>query len=152
MTPGSGIGIVPQADAAQRCGTMLVWERTEADGMAAALRPYTGYHRCGVDLLFVAEDRGLHAIYGEIAARPLDEMKAALRRGDLCMFVTKRRDDLTDAGWDELLETLGRAIWVFADDLQQSIGCAGTRLQRMWLPLVRSTEQHMLRMRRAGAG
>ncbi len=109
VTPGSGIGIVPQADAAQRCGTMLVWERTEADGMAAALRPYTGYHQCGADLLFVAEDRGLHAIYGEIAARPLDEMKAALRRGDLCMFVTKRRDDLTDAGWDELLETLGRA-------------------------------------------
>ena len=109
VTLGSGIGIVPQVDAAQRCGTMLVWERTEAGGMAAALRPYAGYHQCGVDLLFVAEDRGLNAIYGEIAARPLDEMKAALRRGDLCMFVTKRRDDLTDAGWDELLETLGRA-------------------------------------------
>ena len=59
VTPGSGIGIVPQADAAQRRGTMLVLERTEADGMAAALRPYTGYHQCGVDLLFVAEDRGL---------------------------------------------------------------------------------------------
>ena len=109
VTPGSGIGIVPQADAAQRCGTMLVWERTEADGMAAALRPYTGYAQCGVDLLFVAEDRGLNAIYAEIVARPLDEMKAALRRGDLCMFVTKRRDDLSDAGWDELLEALGRA-------------------------------------------
>ena len=109
VTRGSSIGVVPQADATQRCGTMLVWERTEADGMAAVLRPYTGYDQCGVDLLFVVEDRGLNAIYGEIAARPLDEMRAALRRGDLCMFVTKRRDDLSNAGWDELLETLGRA-------------------------------------------
>jgi hypothetical protein len=109
VTPGSNLGIVPQADATQRSGNMLVWGRAPQGGMTAELRPYVGYNQCGVDLLFVAEDQGLNAIYDVLAERPLEEMKAALRRGELCMFVTKRRDDLTEAGWDDLLETLGRA-------------------------------------------
>lgn len=110
LAPGCSLGIVPQADATRRPGRMLVWERSRQDGMTAELRPYVGYAQCGVDILIIAENQGLAAIYGALAEQPLEELRAALRRGELCLFVMKHRDDLMEAGWEEFLETLGRAF------------------------------------------
>jgi hypothetical protein len=77
--------------------------------MQAEIRTFTGFKDCGVDILFAAEDEGLAAIHRALAGQPLGEMKAALRRGELFLFVMKSRDRLIEAGWDEFLETLGLA-------------------------------------------
>ncbi len=78
--------------------------------MQAGLRPFTGYKDCGVDILFVAEESGLAAIHHALAVQALGEMKAALRRSELFLFVLKPRDQLIDDGWDDFLETLGLAF------------------------------------------
>jgi len=110
LQPGCSLGLVPKADTETRPGRMLVWERTGDGTMKAAVRAFTGYKGCGVDILFAAEQQGLEAIHGALAARPLGEMKSALRRGELFLFVMKSRDQLFDAGWEEFLETLGLAF------------------------------------------
>lgn len=110
LQAGCALGLVPKADTEQRPGRMLVWTRAESGGMQAGLRPFTGYKDCGVDILFVAEDAGLAAIHRALADRPLGEMKAALRRSELFLFVLKPRDQLIEDGWDEFLETLGLAF------------------------------------------
>jgi len=109
LQPGCSLGLVPKADTERRPGRMLVWERCDGERMKAEVRPFTGYQGCGVDILFAAEDEGLAAIHRRLADRPLGEMKSALRRGELYLFVMKSRDQLIDAGWDEFLETLGLA-------------------------------------------
>jgi hypothetical protein len=109
LLPGCTLALVPKADTERRPGRMLVWERSGGDGMKAEVRPFTGYKGCGVDILFAAEEQGLAAIHRALPDRPLGEMKAALRRGELFLFVMKSRDELIDAGWDEFLETLGLA-------------------------------------------
>ncbi len=110
LQPGCGLGLVPKDDTERRPGRMLVWTRAEGGGMQAGLRPFTGYKDCGVDILFVAEESGLAAIHRALADRPLGEMKAALRRSELFLFVLKPRDQLIDDGWDDFLETLGLAF------------------------------------------
>lgn len=110
LQPGCSLGLVPKADTENRRGRMLVWNRSGGECMNAEVRPFTGFKECGVDILFAAEDQGLAAIHGALADRPLKEMKAALRRGELFLFVMKSRDELIDAGWDEFLETLGLAF------------------------------------------
>ena len=109
LQPGCSLGLVPKADTERRAGRMLVWERCDGERMKAEVRPFTGYQGCGVDILFAAEESGLAAIHGALAGRPLGEMKSALRRGELYLFVMKSRDQLIEAGWDEFLESLGLA-------------------------------------------
>lgn len=110
LQPGCGLGLVPKADTERQRGHMLVWTRTEGDRMQTAIRPFSGYKDCGVDILFVAEESALAAIHRALADRPLGEMKTALRRSELFLFVMKPRDQLIEDGWDEFLETLGLAF------------------------------------------
>lgn len=109
LQPGCSLGLVPKADTERRPGRVLVWTRTDRESMRAEVRTFTGFKDCSVDILFAAEDEGLAAIHRALAGQPLAEMKTALRRGELFLFVMKSRDQLIEAGWDEFLETLGLA-------------------------------------------
>jgi len=108
-SPAARVGLLPRAEAEAMAGTMLVWS-ADVGGVCAALRPFDGYEGAGVDLLFVAEDAAIEALYGCAAGALLTTMRRLVRRGHVIFFVMKRGRELRALGYEEFLDALGLAF------------------------------------------
>jgi len=90
-------------------GEMLAWVM-QADGMRAQLRDYSGFQNAGVDLLLVADEEGLAAMRGAVDGEALTIIKRQIRRGAIMFFVMRTKYELQDAGYEDLLDSLGLAF------------------------------------------
>jgi len=92
--------IAPQTDPMP----MQLWLRAPR-AMAIREGTYSGHADLDSDLLMLGERPALDAALSH--ARPLSELKRALRRGELLFMVLRTRDALRDRGWADFLEALG---------------------------------------------
>ena len=122
LLPGSAIGFVPRAGsgihpgkhvagvvAAGGEGQMLTWTMN-VDGMRASVRSYSGFQDARVDLLLVADEAGLEAMREALQVETLSIIKRQIRKGAIMFFVMKTKFELQDAGYEELLDSLGLAF------------------------------------------
>ena len=122
LVPGSAVGFVPRAGSgihpgkhvagvmnAGGTGRMLTWTM-DGGGMRAHLRDYAGFQGAGVDLLFVADEAGLHAMREALAGETLSIIKRQIRSGAIMFFVMKTKYELQDAGYEDFLDSLGLAF------------------------------------------
>jgi hypothetical protein len=122
LLPGSAVGFVPRAGsgihpgkhvagvmAAGGEGQMLTWAK-DAGGMRASVRSYSGFQDARVDLLLVADEAGLAAMRHSLDGETLSIIKRQIRKGAIMFFVMKTKFELQDAGYEELLDSLGLAF------------------------------------------
>lgn len=102
LDPGARIALLarsaPQA--------MLLWEVGDA-GIDARLAPFGGYAQCGADIALAADDEALAAIGGAVDGALFDTLRSGIRAGHIVTFMLRRRCQLEERGFDELLEALG---------------------------------------------
>ncbi len=122
LSPGSAVGFVPRAGSgihpgkhvagvmnADGAGQMLTWAM-DGERMRASVRDYTGFQDARVDLLLVADEQGLQAIRDAVGADTLSIIKRQIRKGAIMFFVMRTKYELQDAGYEELLDSLGLAF------------------------------------------
>jgi uncharacterized membrane protein (GlpM family) len=63
-----------------------------------------------VDLLLVADEEGLRAMREAVEAETLSIIKRQIRKGAIMFFVMRTKYELQDAGYEELLDSLGLAF------------------------------------------
>ncbi len=106
MGPGSKVGLMTKDDFEPPTATMLVWEAT-AGGMRAYSRPFPGFERVEIDLLFIADDPTIRRIYDPSNPAPFADMKTKVRRRDILLYVVRPRTELLERGYEEFLDSLG---------------------------------------------
>ena len=122
LLPGSAVGFVPRAGSgihpgkhvagvmnAQGAGRMLTWVM-DGERMRAGLRDYSGFQDARVDLLLVADDAALQAMREALQGETLSIVKRQIRKGAIMFFVMRTKYELQDAGYEELLDSLGLAF------------------------------------------
>jgi hypothetical protein len=98
-----------QIDAHDRDHEMLVWE-AHRGGMHAGLITPRLLLDAAVDLILVVDDDALDAIAASLEGEPLAVMKRLIRLGHILFYVTRTKDQLRDAGYEDFLESLGLAF------------------------------------------
>jgi hypothetical protein len=122
LLPGCAVGFVPRAGSgiqpgkhvaglvnAGGEGQMLTWTM-HPEGMRAGLLAYSGFQGARVDLLLVADDSALQALRDAVDGETLSVIKRLIRKGAIMFFVMKTKYELQDAGYEELLDSLGLAF------------------------------------------
>lgn len=122
LADGCAVGFVPRAGsgihpgkhvagvmAAAGEGEMLTW-RMEGERMRASVGDYTGFQDARVDLLLVADEAGLEAMREALQGDTLSIIKRQIRKGAIMFFVMRTKYELQDAGYEELLDSLGLAF------------------------------------------
>ncbi len=122
LLPGSAVGFVPRAGSgihpgkhvagvmnADGAGQMLTWVM-EGERMRAGLRDYSGFQDARVDLLLVADEAALQAMREALEGETLSIIKRQIRKGAIMFFVMRTKYELQDAGYEELLDSLGLAF------------------------------------------
>jgi len=102
LDPGARIALLARSAPQQ----MLLWE-VGAGGVEARLAPFGGYAQCGADIALAADDEALAAIGTAIDGELFDKLKSGIRSGHIVTFMLKRRCQLEERGFDELLDALG---------------------------------------------
>jgi hypothetical protein len=105
LDAGARIGLVARAEPS----TMLLWEAADA-GVEARMAPFVGYGVCGADMLFSADAEALERIGAAVGGELFPVLRAEIRRGALVCYLLRRRCELEERGFDELLEALGFAF------------------------------------------
>ncbi len=90
-------------------GEVMRW-RVGDGGIEASLAPYAGFASAKADLLFVAEDEALEAMYAALDQDALSTMKRLIRQGGIMFYVMRTKYELQDAGYEEFLDSLGLAF------------------------------------------
>jgi len=122
LSPGSAVGFVPREGSgiqpgkhvagvmnAGGEGQMLTWTM-EGASMRANLKQYSGFQDARVDLLLVADEDGLAAMREAVNGETLSVIKRQIRKGAIMFFVMRTKYELQDAGYEELLDSLGLAF------------------------------------------
>jgi hypothetical protein len=71
---------------------------------------FEGFEMARLDLLFVADEEARAELAATPAAEALRALKRLIRRGNVMFFVLRARHELQDAGYDDLLDSLGLAF------------------------------------------
>lgn len=109
MLRGARIGIIPKEELDSLEGKILAWEAQDGR-MLADYRPFTGFRNADVDLLFVADDEAMVALYEQAGDNAFNRMKELIRRGTILFYVLKTKSELLDMGYEEFLDALGLAF------------------------------------------
>lgn len=122
MNAGSALGFVPRSGSGIQPGKhvaglvdcnagvpMMKWQ-SHGSGMVVGLQDYHGFQEAGVDLLFVVDDEALQAVRAALDGDALSQIKRLIRQGSIMFFVLRTKFELQDAGYEELLDTLGLAF------------------------------------------
>lgn len=109
LDDGCRIGIARRADVNQPGAMMVVWEAV-GGRLVAGESPFPGYHGAGVDVLLVGDDEGMAEISGELEGDALPVLKRLVRRGNVVCYVLKRQCELLDAGYEDVLQSMGVAF------------------------------------------
>jgi hypothetical protein len=105
LDPGARVALVARP-AAQ---SMLLWEAA-AGGVDARLAPFGGYAASGADIVLAADDEALGAIAAAVDGALFEALRDGIRSGHVVCFVLRRRCQLEERGFDELLDALGYAF------------------------------------------
>ncbi len=106
ILPGSRIGLLPEEDFESPSAMMLVWEAT-GNGMVTDYRPFPGFEKVEVDLLFIADGETLRRLHDRANPAPLADLKHKVRRRETLLYVVKPRATLQELGYEEFLDSLG---------------------------------------------
>lgn len=105
LDPGASIALVARS-APQ---TMLLWEARER-GVSARAQPFPGYTASGADIALAADDEALDAIRASSDATLFAVLREHIRSGRIVCYMLRRRCQLEERGFDELLDALGFAF------------------------------------------
>jgi hypothetical protein len=108
LEDGCRIGVVRRVGAAPG-PDMVVWE-ARAGRLVAASQPFAGYANAGVDVLLSGDDEAMAELSAALDGDPLPVMKRHVRRGGIVCYVLKRQCELLDAGYEDVLQSLGVAF------------------------------------------
>lgn len=106
LDDGARIGIARRADVNREGAVMVVWEAAGGT-LTAKEKPFPGYRDAEVDVLLVADDESLGALAGELDGDALPALKHLVRRGHVVCYVLKRRCALVEAGYEDVLDSIG---------------------------------------------
>jgi hypothetical protein len=105
LDPGARIALVPRPAPV----SMLLWE-AGADGVDTRLEPFPGFSASGADIALAADAEGLAAIANAVDGALFDTLRAGIRAGHIVCYVLRRRCQLEERGFEELLDALGYAF------------------------------------------
>jgi len=88
---------------------MLLWEAGDA-GIEARDAPFSGFSACGADIMLAADAQALAQIHAATDGQLFTVLRSGIRSGSVVCYVLRRRCDLEERGFEELLEALGFAF------------------------------------------
>ena len=112
LAPGSRVALVdeeavqPGADAG---AAMVVWARS-AQGLQVSVEPFGGFEAVAADLLIAVDATARRKLATADAGTLAPTLRALLREAHLLFFARRPRAELEEAGYEDLLETLGFAF------------------------------------------
>ncbi len=109
LDDGCRIGIARRADVNRPGAEMVVWE-AEGGRLVAGWRPFTGYQDTGVDVLLVGDGDAMTELAGELEGDALPVLKRLVRRGNVVCYVLRRQCELLEAGYEDVLQSMGVAF------------------------------------------
>jgi hypothetical protein len=105
LDPGARIGLVARETPA----SMLLWEVGNA-GIEVREAPFPGFSASGADVLLAADADALAKICAAADKQLFEVLRAGIRSGAVVCYILRRRCDLEERGFDELLDALGFAF------------------------------------------
>jgi hypothetical protein len=105
LDPGARIGLV----AREAPATMLLWEVGNA-GIEVRDAPFPGFSASGADVLLAADAEALAKICAAADKQLFEVLRAGIRSGAVVCYILRRRCDLEERGFEELLDALGFAF------------------------------------------
>ena len=105
LDPGARVALVPRSAPA----SMLLWE-VGAGSVEARIEPFTGFGASGADIALSADDAALAAIAQAVDGALFTALRAGIRAGHIVCYVLRRRCQLEERGFEELLDALGYAF------------------------------------------
>lgn len=105
LDPGARIGLVARGTPA----AMLLWEVGSA-GIEVREAPFPGFSASGADVLLAADAEALATICAAADKQLFEVLRAGIRSGAVVCYILRRRCDLEERGFDELLDALGFAF------------------------------------------
>lgn len=105
LDPGARIGLVARETPA----TMLLWEVGSA-GIEVRDAPFPGFSASGADVLLAADAEALAKICAAADKQLFEVLRAGIRSGAVVCYILRRRCDLEERGFEELLDALGFAF------------------------------------------
>lgn len=114
LLPGSSIGLIAAEAALNGAagGTgsrMLTWQVTET-GLRVQAGTFPGFSKTDVDILMAADDSALVSIDESLETDLFAAVRRLIREGHILFFARKTQRELEDAGYEDLLDQLGRAF------------------------------------------
>ncbi len=88
---------------------MVVWE-ARGGRLVAGRRPFHGYANAGVDVLLVGDEDAMSELSNELDGDALPALKRLVRRGNVVCYVLRRQCELIDAGYEDVLQSMGVAF------------------------------------------
>ena len=105
LDPGARIGLVARETPA----SMLLWEVGSA-GIEVREAPFPGFSASGADVLLAADAEALAKICAATDKQLFEVLRAGIRSGAVVCYILRRRCDLEERGFEELLDALGFAF------------------------------------------
>lgn len=105
LDPGARIGLV----AREAPVAMLLWEVGSA-GVEVREAPFPGFSASGADILLAADAEALAKIRAVAGTQLFEVLRAGIRSGAVVCYILRRRCDLEERGFEELLDALGFAF------------------------------------------
>lgn len=98
------------AAAAAWSGTPMLAFAAANGRIEVSAETFEGFDMSRLDLLFVADEEARAELAATPAADALRALKRLIRRGSVMFFVLRTRHELQEAGYDDLLDSLGLAF------------------------------------------
>lgn len=108
LQDGCRIGIVRREGAAP-AADMVVWQ-ARAGRLVAGECAFRGFENAGVDVLLSGDDEAMAELEMALDGDALPVLKRLVRRGNIVCYVLKRQCQLLDAGYEDVLQSMGVAF------------------------------------------
>jgi hypothetical protein len=108
LEDGCRIGIVERTGAAPGA-EMVVWE-ARGGRLIASAGSFAGFGSAGVDVLLSGDGEAMAELASTLDGDALPVLKRLVRRGNIVCYVLKRQCELLDAGYEDVLQSLGVAF------------------------------------------
>jgi len=105
LDAGARLALVARRDAQ----SMLLWQVQE-QGTVARIEPFAGFAASGADIALSADDEALAAIAAASAASLFEVLRSGIRSGHIVCYILRRRCQLEERGFEEVLTELGFAF------------------------------------------
>lgn len=90
--------------------SMLVWEVGDDGRVVAGEREFAGFASCGADIALSADEDALACLAQAPRGRVFEVLRAGIRTGSIVCYILRRRCQLEERGFEELLTELGFAF------------------------------------------